>query len=170
MSKRSGTFARAGRAAGFAGLAALLLACSAEQPVSTPMTLELPSRLAVTGTDLGGVYDAVAAYAADVGLPADAGQTAKARGTYVSQRVRCAPNGSERHTAWCVFRFTVTPAPNNALQTAVLVKVNVPERVAYDPQAALRQIPIEPTLDRLATRLSDRFGGATVAQTEALTF
>ena len=169
MSLRSGTFDRAGLAAAAAGLAALLLACSA-QPVSTPMTLELPSRLAVASTDVAGVYDAVAAYAADVALPADAGQTAKARGTYVSQRVRCAPNGDERHTAWCVFRFTVTPAPDNPLQTSVLMKVSIPERVDYDPQVALRQIPIEPTLDRLVTRLSDRFGGATVAQTEPLTF
>src|SRR5579863_9632105 len=114
-----------------AALVLLLAACS-EEPPSAPLTLIVPSRIAVNWVDVGGVYDAVAAYAQDGGLPIDPSQSAKATATYTSQRVRCAPNGSDRHTAWCIFRFTVTPAPDNPQQTAVNVKVVVPERVDYD--------------------------------------
>lgn len=161
--------AKVAGAAFAAALVALMLACSSERP-STPMTLTLPSRLTVSATDAGSVFDAVSGFAADAGLAPDAANTAKARGVFTSQKVRCAPGGNERHSAWCVFRFTAAPAQGNATQTEVSVKVIVVERVPYDPQAALRQVSIEPTLDRLVTQFTRRFGAAAVAQTELLTF
>jgi hypothetical protein len=146
-----------------------LLACSEQRP-STPATLMIPTRIGITTTDLGGVYDAVAAYAADAGFPANPSQSSKAQGTLVSQRVRCSPNGDERHTAWCVFRFAVAPMPNNILQTAVTIRVDVPERVDYDATLALHQVRIEPTLDKLVAALTARFPDASVAQTDPLVF
>jgi hypothetical protein len=105
----------------------------------------------------------------------DPGYSFKVNGTWTSQRVRCAPNGSERHTALCVFRFTVAPVPDfNAPpppQVTLSVKVSIPQKVAYDPQMALQQIRIEGTLDQITGKLSARyFGDVKVSQTEPLTF
>jgi hypothetical protein len=165
--------ARIGLGSGLAlvsALAALLLAaCSPARPV-TPATLIVPARLNAATVDLAAVYDAVARYGAGLGLAPDAAQTDRAKGLFVSRRVRCSPNGDERHTAWCVFSFTVGPAPDDPTQVAVGVRVRVPERVEFDPKFALEQIRIEPALDRLVTELRGRFGRAEVRQTDMLQF
>jgi hypothetical protein len=151
-------------------LAALLLAgCSQVRP-ATPVTLLVPLRLNVATVDAAAVYDAAARYFAGLGLAPDAAQTGLAKAIFVSRRVRCSPNGEERHTAWCVFSFTVGPAPGDPTQVSVGVRVRVPERVEFDPKLALDQIRIEPALDRLVTELRGRFGRAEVVQTDTLQF
>ncbi len=151
-------------------LAAFLAASCSQQQVFTPTTIIVPARLNVATIDVAGVYDAVSRYAAESGLAPDPAQTDREKGTLASRRAPCAPSADERHSAWCIFNFTVSPAPDDPMQVAVLVRVRVPSRAEYDPSGAVRQIRIEPTLDRLVTVLRGRYGSAAVVQTDMLTF
>ena len=152
-----------------------LTACSSEKAGSTPTTLLVPAQWIVLRHDAAEVYDLSTAALADAGLTADPGYSFKVNGTWTSKRVRCSPNGQERHVAWCVFRLTVNPVPDfNAPppeQVAVRVKVSTPDRVEYDKEAALQQIRIEPTLEKITAKLSARYyGDAQAPQNEQLTF
>ncbi len=163
-----------GRGLALGSLLALILlaagcAHSSGRP-SAPVSLLVPSRLTVATVDVAGVYDTVARYIADVGLLPDPQHTAKPKAMFVSKPKRCSPNGDERHTGMCVFTLQVGPAPENPTRVAVSVRVHVPERVEFDPKAALDQIRIEATLDRLVTELRNRFGTAEVAQSDTLQF
>ena len=159
------------RAMQLASLLAAVLAASCTQDHGyTPTTIVIPVRLNVAVVNLAGVYDAVSRYATDNGLVPDPAQSSKEKGTFVSRRVRCAPNGDERQSDWCVFSFGVSPAPDNPLQTSVSVRLQVPDRAEYDPKSVAQQIRIEPTLDGLVRALRSRFGTAAVAQTDFLTF
>lgn len=159
------------RAMQLAGLLAAALTASCSQPkVYTPTMIVIPARLNVAVVDLAGVYNVVSHAAVDRGLAPDLAQSDKAKGTLVSRRVLCAPNGVEHVSAWCIFTFSVIPAVDNPLQTSVLVRVQVPEHAEYDPKSAAQQIRIESTLDGLVTALRARFGTASVVQTDILTF
>ncbi len=148
---------------------ALVAGCSQPRPVA-PSTLIVPKRIDVTTIDLGGVYDAAAAYANGVGLTPDTAQSNREQGRLVTQSAVCAPNGDQRHTARCVFSFLIAPAPDNPTAVAVQVRVRAAERVPFDPNAVAQQVRVEATLDQLVTALRGRFGTASVVQTDMLEF
>jgi len=151
-----------------------LAACSQEKPETTLTTILIPNQWTVVAHNSSDVYDFVSGMAADAGLTLDPGNSFKVNGTLTSKRVLCSPNGQERHTAWCVFKMTVSPAPDfNAPpppQVMLRVKIDVPERVAYDKDKALQQVRIEPVLDAFANKLAVRFGAAQVSGNGQLTF